>query len=792
MISSLLLPFMLTGRLTAQLDTVHWLAPMYSGAVTGTQYIYLYTPEINPFPVTIEDGSGLQLANVSISATQPYIYELSDTYSQLLTPDVRVNKVLNNAGLIIHGAGKFYASFRLISESGTEACYITCKGRTALGRVFRTGNIVQGRDKSGQRFNFVSVMATEDNTNIRFSDYDPSVALGGAGQVPPPMTAQLQRGECIVFTHYVGAIGDDQPVNAFMGALLESTRPVTVNCGAWLGAPVVYAANDIGTDQALPLEQTGKEYIFCRGNGPTTLEHPIIVAHTDNTKLWINGSDTVSMTLDAGDFFSVPAFYYLPAGNIFVRSSAPVFAYQMIGGYDTGKTSLNTVSLLSIPPLSCGIPHRIENIRLPNQIGSRRFDGALLIIALKDAQVSVQFDGQPVDIGPAQAVAGNSDFVTYRLTKAFSRTAAVQSMSIISDGAVYATVVGRYEYASYASFLMGYDYIRPQVNLTLQGNGICPDTLTAHGVFDGLHWVYYDTTLQEGPDTVFTVLAPGLYKATAYLGGCRMTSTVTDSLDVPLNAPAFDFSYVEPSCYGYPDGEIAFGQPNGGLPPYQYSIDHGQHLYDDPVIENVKGGNYKLIVRDASGCYNEPVTFALHQPDSVYVQLSARRLPRPLRPGDLVILEGFTSVTLAGLNWSPPDSTGCTDCLLYRFHPQADTWVRLTVYDKGGCPGTDSLLIEVEPPVYAPNVIHPASPYGNERFLLYSREPFPVHRLVIFNRWGGLVFEKKNFFTNDSSFGWDGTRQGQALPAGTFTFFAEVEVAPGRTVAIQGDITVIR
>lgn len=774
--------------LFAQLDTIHWLPPMFPSSTMGTQYIYVYTPETTPFPITIEDGAGQVVKTATISSTEPFIYQLSTTFSQLLVADILLNQVLPKSGLVIHGPKKFHASFRMLTSGGGDACFLTYKGRAALGKTFRIGTVVQAYDKTGQRYNTVGIMATENGTTINFSDYLPITN----GTAPTPITMQLQRGESVVMAYKIPGIEDEWPKNGFVGALLEATKPIAVTCGGWLGAPVVYEANDIGVDQILPLEQVGKEYIFCKGDGPTTLEHPIIVAHFDNTEVWINGADTAAVTLRAGQAYSLESFYYLPAGNIFVRTSKPAFAYQMTGGYDTGKTSLNTPSLMFIPPLSCGIPHRIDNIYLPNRIGPQRFDGSLMIVALRNASVNVRFDGDLVDIGPPIDVQGNPDFVTYKAKRIFSHVDAITKLEISSSGAVYASIIGRQEYASYASLLTGYEYLRPSVQLTLHGDGICPDTLMAHGFFDKIKWVYDDTILQEGTDTVFMVKAPGKYTAVAYLGGCRNTALTADSLDVPLAAPQFDFSFTEPSCYNYPNGQIVFGLPNGGDPPYLYSVDHGQHQSTDPVIDGLVGDDYRLTVFDASGCYNEPVHFTLPQPDSVYVHLVAMKLPKPLRPGDEVILQGFTTVPISATEWVPADASGCPDCLLYFYNPDSTMWVTLTVFDENGCPGTDSLLLSVEPPVYAPNIIHLNSTVGNDRFVLYTEEPVLVHQLQIFDRWGGQVFEKRNFFTNSAADGWDGSHQGEDAKDSVFTFFAEVEVAAGRVVMVRGSLVVVR
>ena len=41
---------------------------------------------------------------------------------------------------------------------------------------------------------------------------------------------------------------------------------------------------------------------------------------------------------------------------------------------------------------------------------------------------------------------------------------------------------------------------------------------------------------------------------------------------------------------------------NGGVPPYQYSIDNGASFQNDPFFANLEEGEYELIIRDSLGC----------------------------------------------------------------------------------------------------------------------------------------------------------------------------------------------
>ena len=86
----------------------------------------------------------------------------------------------------------------------------------------------------------------------------------------------------------------------------------------------------------------------------------------------------------------------------------------------------------------------------------------------------------------------------------------------------------------------------------------------------------------------------------------------------------------------------------------------------------------------------------------------------------------------------------------------------------------------------------PASILGNDRFTLFSRDPLPIHYLAVFDRWGDMVFENRNFFTNQPESGWDGNARGKAALPGVYVFTAEVEVVPGKVLKLAGDVLLMR
>jgi hypothetical protein len=128
------------STLFAQLDSIHWCPPMHARSEWGPQFLALSTPEVTPFAVQIKDGSGNLIQTVQLSNSSPYTYNIgssNDTYT-LVTPN-DLHKALKNKGLVIEAEKKFYAYFRAHASSQNQAADLTCKGLSALGKVFGLG-----------------------------------------------------------------------------------------------------------------------------------------------------------------------------------------------------------------------------------------------------------------------------------------------------------------------------------------------------------------------------------------------------------------------------------------------------------------------------------------------------------------------------------------------------------------------------------------------------------------------------------------------------------------------------
>jgi gliding motility-associated-like protein len=121
--------------------------------------------------------------------------------------------------------------------------------------------------------------------------------------------------------------------------------------------------------------------------------------------------------------------------------------------------------------------------------------------------------------------------------------------------------------------------------------------------------------------------------------------------------------------------------------------------------------------------------------------------------------------------------------------PSDPTVYVVTITDSNGCDQVfDVEVCIIEDPaslIKAINVITPNNDGINDDLEFIGLDAFPNNRLVIYNRWGNIIFEKSGYQTDVLRF--NGTRGGELLPADTYYYILEFE-----DVQIKSSLTIIR
>jgi gliding motility-associated-like protein len=270
-----------------------------------------------------------------------------------------------------------------------------------------------------------------------------------------------------------------------------------------------------------------------------------------------------------------------------------------------------------------------------------------------------------------------------------------------------------------------------------------------------------DAAISGLPAGVYTVLVTDA-------NGCQASGQYevgsTNSLELVV-------STTEPNCHGEMSGSIQTSVVSGAQPisfawsgPNEFTSSE-----EDPF--NLMAGTYSLFALDANGCITE-LEVTLNQPEPLEIS----PLVSPL------YLNGFNVTTFGGSDGSinaPQVSGGTTPYDYFWTGPNgflfegdgalgglsAGTY-RLAVVDARLCSDTAFITLREPVPLELPNGISPNGDGFNDGLIVRGLDDFPENTLYVYNRWGNLLYEERNYRNQTP---WIGTNNsGEMLPEGTY------------------------
>ena len=512
------------------MDTEHWFAPMAgspgtNGSFQPESYLYLSTNETIPFPVEIYNNNALY-TTVTISKGSPQVVDIP--FNFMMT--VQSNDLLTSVpmGLHLKGNKKFFANYRFSVPNHAEI--ITSKGLAGVGKNFFAVMAPVTAPKGFVNAT-IGIIATEDNTSVTVSGYDPGIIFAD-GSSSPTKSFSLNKGQ----SYILDAISDSNPSTnqtGLIGAKITASQPVAVTNGNFNGIYTNenFSNNDILMDQSVPVERLGNEFILVKGNGPSTnnMESALIVATEDNTHITINGVDS-GVVLNAGkyQFFGVNNYvdqlkdHY----NMSISTTKNVYVYQLLAGVSTGNVYA-TGGFNFIPALSCFLPNKIDEISSINQIGYESYNAKLNIISEKGASVSVNGTVLSGLQGPFP-VKGNANWETYTVLNVSGNITVNSTKSVTAGIAAGNGAVG------YGGYFAGFSSV-PVISKT--GDCYSGVLLQVDDSYDQYQWYLNGVAI---PGAISYFINPDLYGAGSYT--CIITKT---NCDTKLTMP-YEFSLCPP------------------------------------------------------------------------------------------------------------------------------------------------------------------------------------------------------------------------------------------------------
>lgn len=188
------------------------------------------------------------------------------------------NTVETDRGLIVESDAPLTAVYRLTSAANKS--FFVLKGQEGLGYGFLAASQTDVTTPATPfEAHFISVMATEDNTQVRFQK-DNFVIEGSSNNssstndinITTGLTITLNAGETYMVRDNV------ESATSVAGVLVTGDKPITVISGSSHsrhGSGV--NDRDAGMDQLIPINKTGEEYIAVRGTNNSDIDYLILV-----------------------------------------------------------------------------------------------------------------------------------------------------------------------------------------------------------------------------------------------------------------------------------------------------------------------------------------------------------------------------------------------------------------------------------------------------------------------------------------------------------------------------------
>lgn len=311
------------------------------------------------------------------------------------------------------------------------------------------------------------------------------------------------------------------------------------------------------------------------------------------------------------------------------------------------------------------------------------------------------------------------------------------------------------------------------------------------------NWSFGDGGTSSVQNPVHQYTTPGLYTVQLAIQtqrGCLDTLTKPLVIKV-VQRPLIDIGGDSIVCV---NSQVIhsgiFIQPDTSVVNWQWNFPNGNtSTAQNPLPQTYTiPGSYIITTyaTNSTGCRDTTVQTLLVNP-----------LPVITLPAQMTIQSGFPvtipatySPNVVSWLWSPAGGLSCTTCPTPDAGPKFDTRFQVYATDVNGCSNIGNVLVIVlckNANLFMPNTFSPNGDGSNDVFYPRGRGLERVKTLRIFNRWGEVVFEKRDFPVNDANAGWNGTFKGKKPQADVYVYQVEVFCENGDVITLNGNIALV-
>lgn len=318
----------------------------------------------------------------------------------------------------------------------------------------------------------------------------------------------------------------------------------------------------------------------------------------------------------------------------------------------------------------------------------------------------------------------------------------------------------------------------PSVNATNNGP-VCENTslnLTAGGGVT-YHWTGpagFNSTLAN-PSLIALSNLSGIYNVTVtdQYGCINQASTTVEIIPKPVVSISND----QTVCEG-----IQVSLNAGGGNTYLWYPATGLSAVNipNPIASAVDTTTYFAIVSNGICSDTSSVTINI-----VKKPVAMAGTDKILLKGQSAVLDGIAGGSDISFYWSP--DTFLDSAILIRPVTRATRDIKYTLHvsSNAGCGvDEDDVFVKVYNDIYVPNAFSPNNDGLNDTWRIDGLVAVPNARVVVFNRYGNIVFE-----TTGNTQQWNGIYKNEALAAGAYVYM--IDLKNGRNI-LKGWVVIVR
>jgi hypothetical protein len=268
-----------------------WLDANGFSGQTGTPSDVIIATFGSTATVTIGTPDGSWSQTLVVPVGNPANVTIPDNVIAFLTANTVINK---NGGFIVSSNQPLQVTYRLLSFYNQDI--LSLYGPSSLGFSFYPGSQtdLQASQFNSNERHFISVLATENNTTVKFQN---PMALQGlaAGSTT---TISLNAGQSYIITSPQSA-----PNTSISGVKVTSDKPIVVNGGSQHSNTPQGGDYDAGFEQVIPAHLTGTTYVAIDGGNPNGVkDYLTIIAIENGTEIQVNNQPVAN--LSAGQVYT--------------------------------------------------------------------------------------------------------------------------------------------------------------------------------------------------------------------------------------------------------------------------------------------------------------------------------------------------------------------------------------------------------------------------------------------------------------------------------------------------------